>query len=592
MANVLKDAKVGFLTGSQSSVDTMLSKGADAGAKHGYFYLTKDSHRLYVGNSDGSLSAVNEGVQTVTYLNNLPVLSTDADKVAYTGRFFYVQYKDSNAGQVPSNIANILCVYNGSTWVQINANTDTMIQSTSFAASASGTTGTITNTITSTDGAQKKGSFSIIGAGGIKVAASGSSLTLTGDKFTLGAAAGASGEAKLNLTSANGQGTSTVTLKSDPDTTNISTSGNVITIKGRANASLKIANSGSTGFTVTVTDTDGKTVTGSYDPVIKYGGDGSSSSKLVNGAFTLSAYNKAEIDQLLRDLDAMEYRGTVGQGGSAATTWADCIKLKQKIGYTYLFSSDISVDGVQHTKGTLAIARGTEYTPADLAAGTITDAALIGTINPATLKWDFVESTNDTDTTYKLYTNGDGVGFKLQDSMGGIKGEIKYTGAGGISVSENQTAANTDLTGKTNTITVTHNNVTRTNTATAPTTKDTSAATSANSTLSSDAAASYVVDTLTIPIITGITTNAQGHVTGVNTVKYKLTDTGTRITGLSHKATVASNKVTLTTAITANNTNGGNMVTAGTATATISTSSMTLGASGNNISIDMTWGEF
>ena len=40
MANVLKDAKVGFLTGAQSSIDTMLSKGANAGAKHGYFYLT------------------------------------------------------------------------------------------------------------------------------------------------------------------------------------------------------------------------------------------------------------------------------------------------------------------------------------------------------------------------------------------------------------------------------------------------------------------------------------------------------------------------------------------------------------------------
>ena len=94
MANVLRDAKVGFLTGSQSSIDTMLSQGANAGAKHGYFYLTKDSHRLYIGNSDGSISAVNEGVQTVTYLGDLPTLQTAADKVAYTGRFFYVQYKD------------------------------------------------------------------------------------------------------------------------------------------------------------------------------------------------------------------------------------------------------------------------------------------------------------------------------------------------------------------------------------------------------------------------------------------------------------------------------------------------------------------
>lgn len=592
MANVLKDAKVGFLTGLQSSVDTMLSKGAEAGAKHGYFYLTKDSHRLYIGNSDGSLSAVNEGVQTVTYLNNLPTLTTDADKIAYTGRFFYVQYKDSNAGQVSSNIANILCVYNGSSWVQINANTDTNVKSTSFATSVNGSVATITNTIASTDGAQKTGNFTITGAGGIKVAASGKNVTLTGDKFTLSAADGASGEIKLNLTSMNGQGTSSVILKSDPDTTAFSRTDNVITIKGRANKTLVIANAASnkTGFTVTVTDTTGKTVTGSYDPVIKYGGNGGSSAKLVNGAFTISAYNKAEVDQLLRDLDAMEYRGTVGTGGSAATSWTDLLKLNQKIGYTYLFSSDITVDGVRHTKGTLAIARGTEYTTADLTAGTITDSALIGTINPSTLKWDFVESTNDTDTTYHLVTNGDGVGFALKDSTGGIKGEIKYVGAGGLTITESDVTANDSLVGKTNTITVTHNNVTRTNTATISS-KDTSAATNANSTLSSGAD-SYINDTITIPVVTGITTNAQGHVTGVNTVKYKLNDTITRITELSHAASVTNNTAKITTKITANAAGGKDAVTAGTATATISTSSLTIGASGSNVSIDMTWGEF
>ena len=162
MANVLKDAKVGFLTGAQSSIDTMLSKGANAGAKHGYFYLTKDSHRLYIGNSDGSISAVNEGVQTVTYLGDLPTLQTPADKVAYTGRFFYVQYKESTAGQVDSNIANILCVYNGSAWVQINANTDTHINSNTYTTSTTGATATITNAIGSTDGGSVTGKLLVI----------------------------------------------------------------------------------------------------------------------------------------------------------------------------------------------------------------------------------------------------------------------------------------------------------------------------------------------------------------------------------------------------------------------------------------------
>lgn len=590
MANVLKDAKVGFLTGAQSSIDTMLSKGANAGAKHGYFYLTKDSHRLYIGNSDGSISAVNEGVQTVTYLGDLPNLTTAADRVAYTGRFFYVQYKDSTAGQVDSNIANILCVYNGSTWVQINANTDTHINSNTYTASTTGATATITNAIGSTDGGSVTGKFEIVTAGGIKIANTAgktNSVTLTGDKFTLAAGDGATGEVKLNLTSANGQAGSSVTLKSDPSTTVLTRKDNVITISGRVNASLAIANAtgGKTGFTVTVKDNQGKTVTGSYDPIIKYGSKAQSSTKLVDGVFNINAYNKEEIDQLMRDLNAMEYRGTVGANGTAATAWAELLKLPQKIGYTYLFSSPITVNNAEHTVGTLAIARGTEYTAADLAAGTITKAELVGTINPATLTWDFVESTNDTDTTYKLYTAATGVGFKLQDSFSGNKGQIKYAGAGGLTVSQSLQGGvdiSQDKSAE-NVITITHNTVKRTDTNTNPD----------KIKLSSQTPVTHLNDTITIPVITGIKTNAEGHVTGVNTVNYELNDTATVITGMSSAASAnADGSIALKTKITATSSSGKDMVQNGTATATIKSSSLTLGASGSSVSIDMTWGEF
>lgn len=590
MANVLKDAKVGFLTGAQSSIDTMLSKGANAGAKHGYFYLTKDSHRLYVGNSDGSISAVNEGVQTVTYLGDLPNLTTAADRVAYTGRFFYVQYKDSTAGQVDSNIANILCVYNGSTWVQINANTDTHINSNTYTASTTGATATITNAIGSTDGGSVTGKFDIVTAGGLKIAKTAgatNSITLTGDKFTLAAGDGATGEVKLNLTSANGQAGSSVTLKSDPSTTVLTRKDNVITIAGRVNASLAIANAtgGKTGFTVTVKDNQGKTVTGSYDPIIKYGSKAQSSTKLVDGVFNINAYNKEEIDQLMRDLNAMEYRGTVGANGTAATAWAELLKLPQKIGYTYLFSSPITVNNAEHTVGTLAIARGTEYTAADLAAGTITKAELVGTINPATLTWDFVESTNDTDTTYKLYTAATGVGFKLQDSFSGNKGQIKYAGAGGLTVSQSLQGGvdiSQDKSAE-NVITITHNTVKRTDTNTNPD----------KIKLSSQTPVTHLNDTITIPVITGIKTNAEGHVTGVNTVNYELNDTATVITGVTSAASAnADGSVALKTKVTATSSSGKDMVQSGTATATFKSSSLTLGASGSSVSIDMTWGEF
>lgn len=590
MANVLKDAKVGFLTGAQSSIDTMLSKGANAGAKHGYFYLTKDSHRLYVGNSDGSISAVNEGVQTVTYLGDLPTLQTAADKVAYTGRFFYVQYKESTAGQVDSNIANILCVYNGSAWVQINANTDTHINSNTYTTSTTGATATITNAIGSTDGGSVTGKFEIVTAGGLKIANTAgktNSVTLTGDKFTLAAGDGATGEVKLNLSSANGQAGSSVTLKADPNTTVLTRKENVITIAGRVNASLVITNAtgGKTGFTVTVKDNQGKTVTGSYDPIIKYGSKAQSSTKLVDGVFNINAYNKEEIDQLMRDLNAMEYRGTVGANGTAATAWAELLKLPQKIGYTYLFSSPITVNNTEHTVGTLAIARGTEYTAADLAAGTITKAELVGTINPATLTWDFVESTNDTDTTYKLYTAATGVGFKLQDSFSGNKGQIKYAGAGGLTVSQSLQGGvdiSQDKSAE-NVITITHNTVKRTDTNTNPD----------KIKLSSQTPVTHLNDTITIPVITGIKTNNEGHVTGVNTVNYELNDTATVITEMTSAASRnADGSIALSTKVTATSSSGKSMVQNGTATATIKSSSLTLGASGSSVSIDMTWGEF
>ena len=590
MANVLRDAKVGFLTGAQSSIDAMLSKGANAGAKHGYFYLTKDSHRLYIGNSDGSISAVNEGVQTVTYLGDLPTLQTAADKVAYTGRFFYVQYKDSTAGQVDSNIANILCVYNGSTWVQINANTDTHVNSNTYTTSTTGATATIRNAIGSTDGGSVTGTFNIVTAGGLKIANTAgktNSITLTGDKFTLAAGDGATGEVKLNLSSTNGQAGSSVTLKSDPNTTVLTRKDNVITISGRVNASLAIANaaSGKTGFTVTVKDNQGKTVTGSYDPIIKYGSKAQSSTKLVNGEFNINAYNKEEIDQLMRDLNAMEYRGTVGANGTAATAWTELLNLRQKVGYTYLFSSKITVNSIEHTAGTLAIARGTEYTAADLAAGTITDASLIGTINPATLTWDFVESTNDTDTTYKLYTTSTGIGFKLQDSSGGVKGQVKYAGAGGLTVSQSLQGGvdiSADRSAE-NVITITHNTVKRTDTNTNP----------EKIKLSSQTPATHLNDTITIPVITSLRTNEEGHVTGVNTVNYELNDTATVITGMSSAASKNSDgSIALSTKVTATSSSGKSMVQNGTATATIKSSSLTLGASGSSVSIDMTWGEF
>ena len=86
-----------FLRGLQSALPTT---GTD-----GYFYLTTDTHRLFTS-IDGKVVPVNEGVTTVENLNALTSVTG-----ANAGEFFYCSQE------------NILCVYNGQTFVQINPDT-------------------------------------------------------------------------------------------------------------------------------------------------------------------------------------------------------------------------------------------------------------------------------------------------------------------------------------------------------------------------------------------------------------------------------------------------------------------------------------
>lgn len=96
-----------FLQGTQTKLNELMANG---GAKEGAFYLTNDTHRLYIGRlaADNKVKpvAVNEGVVTVANIDSLPTSGVNV------GEFYYV-----TAG-------NILCVWSGNGFVQINADTD------------------------------------------------------------------------------------------------------------------------------------------------------------------------------------------------------------------------------------------------------------------------------------------------------------------------------------------------------------------------------------------------------------------------------------------------------------------------------------
>lgn len=421
---------VGFKLGLQSVVDTLISKGANAGAVPGSFYLTSDTHRLYIANGDTSLSPVNEGVTTVTKISDLPTVSS-SNAAAYVGRFYYV----SGTADDP---VNILCVYNGKGWAQIN--TDTYVKDITFATDqkTADTEVTLTETLTNWNGTnishgQPSDVMTFKGSNGIHVkagsdAAGNPQIEFEGDTYTVssGPVKDASGkvienQAALKLDSTKTGNDSEVVFKAgsfdnESDVNiKITQDGENITIaaKDTSNKSMEISPEAE-GFKVTLVDTHNQDVSASVNPVIKYGGTGSKTAKYVNGTATLNVYSIDEINETLRVLNAMTYRGTIGSSGTAATkvtmvNTGDATKgctvydgstaVKVSIGDMFMVVGNNSVQYIVDGKyaylsaNTLLIARST--TGEEDSNGFIENANLI---------FDVVKSTVDTDTTYKFET--------------------------------------------------------------------------------------------------------------------------------------------------------------------------------------------
>ena len=513
---VKSNAKLGFKVGTQQAVDAILTAGS--GAVHGSFYLATDTHRLYIGNEDTSLSPVNEGIITVATLSDLPTPSA-----ANAGQFYYI------TGETDT-VKNVLTVSNGHQWVHINANTNTYINDHNFSAVDITDGVQVEDNIIGTDNSTKTGRFHIKGANGVAVSrttttitVNGKSvtvpvLTVTGDTYTLSSAAvqNQSNQVDIKLDSTNTNNDSKVTLAAanDPQgnaTVGISESNGVISISARdtRNAEVKV-DAQAAGFQVSVKDNYGATKSGTVDPKIQLGTNTPVS--FANGTATLDVYTKGEIDETLRVLNAMTYRGTIGDGGTAATTlngttWYPQMsgqKVDVSVGDTFLTTSTLNYNGSQVLPGSLLIARGTE----DATTGYITN----------NLTYDVVKASKDTDTTYTFVATN--TGLTLKSSTGGTTGELVVANGTGIEVSftaGNVGSGTSTVTNGKQTVTVTHANVTRSD----PT----------KGTVTGNKASSTGAGSTTIPVVTGVTTNAQGHVTAVTTTDYVMSDTNARISG-------------------------------------------------------------
>ena len=557
-----------FLLGTQANLEGYIS-GSKTAAE-GAFYLTNDTHRLYVGTANGKAVPVNEGVITVSDLTALKNISNP-----HVGEFYYV-----TAG-------NILCVYSGANgWVQINNNSDTYLVDTDTEISLSGKVATITtkytdNTGTTDNSSKLTDSWQMEVAGGLTIQVNGDKITLTSAEikdFTVADVGTGSDEASVTLADTFGKtaaftvksgNANTMTVKKDDGDTVL------LTVKDMSNTEVK-ATAEAEGFKIAVKDIMG-TQSGTFSPAIKVGASGDTTKektlKFVNGTATLPVYTKQEIDDIKLALNAMTYRGLVGTNASSTQkAWSAQRVAAAEIGDTYLFAEKVTISGVgTFTKGTLAIARGNETN---------------GIIPAGNVIWDYVESTVDVDTKYELNnqaTSGNDAGFVQ------LVGKVSGTTESGEKVFfENGTAINAVVTvdndGHAH-VKFNHEGIT------AQQTTGTKAQDKATYSDSNDVA----LKETTITTLESITVNSQGHVTNYKTNTVTLRDTNAVINkvGMSVGAASAANEVTLTSSVQLKD-GAGVAMTAKTGTWKMKSDTLVFNRKddGASVGIDLVWGSF
>lgn len=534
-------ANVSFKLGLQSAIDQLLI--AKTGAEEGSFYLTSDTHRLYIGgkaspsDTDVQVFPVNEGVTTVDGLVNLPTYDTEAQKDAAAGRFYYVAD------------ANILCVFNGQDWIQINANDDTGIASTKFQLGQDDDNPEavkVEYVISDTNGQQKVSKFTILASNGLKTIFTGTTLEIVGNKYNLTSketdidsgkfeiVLGSDGLEEVhkvillpgeNVYLAKGEDDNTIKINADD--TKIQS----VTFKEGKNAAS------TEGFRVSVTDSTGKTLeSDNFNPKIKYGKQNHIVAKFDNGEAALDIYTGTEIDDLLKTLNAMTYKGTVGTGGSFASeidvqsdniyvyqvdiSTASNVLVPISIGDTLLCKTDILYGDRTLPAGTMLIARSEDGTE-----------NANGGIDSDKLTFDIIESTKASDTTYRFINIGTN-GIALRSSSGVNAGTIDFLGEDGLSV---EWTGSVDAVGNfvDKVIHIKHNPVVRTDTA-------------------GTAEQQSATMTMKIPVITKVETDENGHITGVQTTDYTVVDSTSQVSKVDLEANqyVASDEKTQIGSIT------------------------------------------
>lgn len=727
MAHVISAANpaVGFYRGVQANLEALASNG---GYRDGAFYITTDTDRLYYAQSDTELVYLNKSIQIVENESELKNLASPI-----VGEFYYVSG------------TNVLAYYAGnSKFIQVNhyVDTDTSIQALTSAASVTtdkslkittsiqqqDKSGSATNLLSATatvstedilkliesylpnlgdiqvtlnatvatnkatvtlggTGAHASDkSFTIQGSTGVTIGGTNDAITIKGTTYTLGN----DGKAEVTLRDNDDGIKGTVTFSNGNDDIVITpTDGNIDIAHKTYSSTAKEAavSSGTAEFGQELTILKGVTLSNGHvtgvttskitlpaEPEEKYATgvnadnagkititmkDGSTFDSGADLYYTINGktrYNQADLTEDVKDIieenltklsNAMTFKGSL-TGGSPAVSISTLVT-SASVGDVYIVKSgSITVPGndpdgdTTATIGDLIIANGTEVNgviSGDIQwiviEGTETDTTYLlnangnklvlseeggAAVSNITLADDdkvILTSANDTITakhatittaantgTAKTLTHGgtfDVVTKMTNDGYGHITGvetttmtlpsitdqtndhtlvgnatsknvilkNASGTNKGSI-IFANGTATTAAVTvnGNDTTVTFNHNKITR---------KDT------NNTTATDLTADTTFD-----VVTGVTSNDQGHITAITTQRYKAVDTKYALSGATISA--AGNVATVIDTL---KTDGG--ADAGTSTFKLgasANSNLQVTASSTQISLGLVWGTF
>ena len=557
MANVL------FKRGQQATLNAQGFQAQD-----GVFYLTQDTNRLYVGEGT-SLKLLNQTVQIVASLNELLSTSNNWDaaaKAAHRNDFYYIP---ANQGDhTNTHGGNILVVWDGTEWVQINPDTDTKLESVTVSASAQNNIASVT--VAAEDGTSNQNltdTFTITGSGGVQVTGSGKNVNLVGETYTLSHSIDNNTNTaiiQLDATLGTDSSVNLVAGNNISFSTPVGGSGGIKidAVDSQVNsATLSIPAAGS--LAIDVTDTNGGEGQSTLQNVgIAVGaGTGNVGNYYVPITSTANKtaaniYTAEEIDSLINGLDGMTFKGTFGTGGTVSVLPTTGVRN----GDTYvIISNGMTASDIPGLSGGSLGSDGTRVGDMVIANGTETDGFI-----SSGLSWVYVPSGNDAADAYSYTAVATAATntLLLRNQIPTDIARISLTA--GTDVNITSTATDGSLSS-----TISH----ATYNAVTPV---------ADSNLSTN--------TATFTAIKGLTLS-NGHITGITTDTFTpltYTLSGATVTeGTRFGASSSTNDITAQIAL-ADNQNGAR----GTADVKLSSSSITLTRSNDSIVMDLVWGSF